>query len=172
MTSKFLFIEFIIPQTMHFSTENKNLSCLGRQKRFLFWRAVRDTIAFGALTPCGIAAAEQSAKNSPPDCFLNAACPLRVRAPPITKEKRDTQKHISLFWRAVRDTIAFGALTPCGIAAAEQSAKNSPPDCFLYAACPLRVRVPFITKEKRDMQKHISFFWRAVRDSNPRPFGS
>ena len=38
-------------------------------------------------------------------------------------------------------------LRPCGLAAADFAPKNSPPDCFLYGAHPLRVRIPRAEKE-------------------------
>ncbi len=58
----------------------------------LFWPARRDDGVGAkryAIRPCGIAAADFAAKNSPPDCFLNAAHPLRVRIPPNEKESTD-----------------------------------------------------------------------------------
>ena len=41
---------------------------------------------------------------------------------------------------------ACAVLAPCGVAAADLSAKNSSQNCFLNAASPLRVRIPFKTK--------------------------
>ena len=45
--------------------------------------------------------------------------------------------------------------------------KNSPPDCFLNVAHPLRVRVPIGLQTKKESLLRFLFPWRAARDSNP-----
>ena len=42
------------------------------------------------IRPCGTAAADFAAENNPPDCFLHAAHPLRVRIPPNRNKKQET----------------------------------------------------------------------------------
>ena len=78
----------------------------------------------GTSGPHSIAVAV-AAKNSPPDCFLNAA----------TGSQRDNQfiayYTLSFIWECV---FSFrGTSGPHSISVAV-AAKNSPPDCFLNAA--------------------------------------
>ena len=71
-----------------------------------------------------------------------------LRRPSIRKQKKRSNTKVSLlFWRAARDT---GGKPPCvlgdrrraTVPASHFAAKNSPQDCFLNAAHPLRVRIP------------------------------
>ena len=92
----------------------------------------------------------------------------------IKTKKRSNTKVSLLSWRAARDT---GGKPPCvlgdrrkaTVPASHFAAKNSPQDCFLNAAHPLRVRIPlsFIKTKKRSNTEVSLLFWRAARDSNP-----
>ena len=57
-------------------------------------------------------------------------------------------------------------MRPHGIAVSDFGAKNSPPDCFLHAPHPLRVRIP--QKQKTRTPDGVLVFWRRRGDSNPR----
>ena len=57
-------------------------------------------------------------------------------------------------------------MRPHGIAVSDSGAKNSPPDCFLHAPHPLRVRIP--QKQKTRTPDGVLVFWRRRGDSNPR----
>ena len=96
-----------------------------------------------ACRPCSIAASDFEAKNSPPDCFLNASHPLRVRIPSACRRCKNTATRMGdgVFGTA-EGMHPLRACRPCSIAASDFEAKNSPPDCFLNASHPLRVRIP------------------------------
>ena len=110
------------------------------------------------------------------DTAFKFAHPLRVRIPQkfIKNKKRSNTKVSLLFWRAARDT---GGKPPCvlgdrrmaTVPASHFATKNSPRDCFLNVAHPLRVRISqkFIKNKKRSNTEVSLLFWRAARDSNP-----
>ena len=58
------------------------------------------------------------------------------------KKRSPTARVRLLFSGAGGGTMPLRVIRPCGTAAADFAAENSPPDCFLHAAHPLRVRVP------------------------------
>ena len=92
--------------------------------------------------------------------------PLRVRiSQKFIKNKKRSNTEVSLlFWRAARDT---GGKPPCvlgdrrmaTVPASHFATKNSPLDCFLNVAHPLRVRIPqkFIKKREAIPKYHFSF---------------
>ena len=53
------------------------------------------------IHPCGIAAADFAPKNSPPDCFLHGAHPLRVRIP--TPKNKNTDLSVGALFLAQRE---------------------------------------------------------------------
>ena len=56
------------------------------------------------LRPRGVAASDFAPKNSPPNCFLNRAHPLRVRVPSHTKTKTPTADAVGVFLGAPEGT--------------------------------------------------------------------
>ena len=52
---KFKFVELIIPQNCGFFNKTRNLSCPGRQKRFLTWRTCRDSCSLPLPLAAGLA---------------------------------------------------------------------------------------------------------------------
>ena len=100
------------------------------------------------------------------DTAFKFAHPLRVRIPQkfIKNKKRSNTEVLLLFWRAARDT---GGKPPCvlgdrrmaTVPASHFATKNSPQDCFLNVAHPLRVRIPqkFIKKREAIPKYHFSF---------------
>ena len=92
------------------------------------------------------------------DTAFKFAHPLRVRVPQkFIKKKRSNTEVSLLFWRAARDT---GGKPPCvlgdrrmaTVPASHFATKNSPQDCFLNVAHPLRVRVPFTGELKMNVR--------------------
>ena len=75
-------------------------------------------------------------------------------------------KIVVFFWRRGWDTVGFAARLRSAFARS-LFAKNLPPADFLYAKSPLRVRIPFIPKQKKH-RLGVSLFWRRGWDSNPR----
>ena len=114
--------------------------------------------------PCGIAAADFGAENSPPDCFLNAPHPLRVRIPSFDRKRKKRKgilRHLFFFFGPPEGMKMLRIFRPCGIAAADFGAENSPPDCFLNAPHPLRVRIPSFDrkrKKRKGILRHLFFF--------------
>ena len=96
-----------------------------------------------SVTFCG----KEEQRNEREGTFLQkkspqAICSLRRRGPP------EGMKMLRIF-------------RPCGIAAADFGAENSPPDCFLNAPHPLRVRIPSFDrkrKKRKGILRHLFFF--------------
>ena len=65
------------------------------------------------------------------------------------KDRADTKRYRLYLGALEGIRPACAVLAPCGKAAADLTAKNSPPDCFLNAISPLRVRIPFKGKKVR-----------------------
>ena len=100
------------------------------------------------------------------DTAFKFAHPLRVRIPQkfINNKKRSNTEVSLLFWRAARDTdgkppCVLGDRRKATVPASHFATKNSPQDCFLNVAHPLRVRIPqkFIKKREAIPKYHFSF---------------
>ena len=100
------------------------------------------------------------------DTAFKFAHPLRVRIPQkfIKNKKRSNTEVSLLFWRAARDTdgkppCVLGDRRKATVPASHFATKNSPQDCFLNVAHPLRVRIPqkFIKKREAIPKYHFSF---------------
>ena len=85
------------------------------------------------------------------------------------------------FWRAERDIVCFAANTarrPKCFAFRYPPSHQKPAkrftEAFCYGFCPLCVRVPFILHQiiKAVTRMGNCLYWRAERDSNPRPSDS
>ena len=91
------------------------------------------------------------------------------------KKNKGTPYGVPLFfWPARRDTAASAAprvLRPRGIAASDFAPENSPPDCFLYGAHPLRVRIPPKRKREHRPKGQYSLFLARPEGFEPPAFG-
>ena len=105
--------------------------------------------------------------------LIFAVHPLRVRIPPTNPIKKSPLPRRYFLWPARRATDAARPSASPTVALATVpgspfTAKNSPPDCFLNAVHPLRVRIPPANPKKIIPASAEIFFWPARRDSNPR----
>ena len=91
---------------------------------------------------------------------------------PCNKKKKQHHTALFLFLAESKGCVCFastilGDRCRATVPASDFGAKNSPPDCFLNAPHPLRLRIP-CNKKRNNTIRHCFFFWRRARDSNPR----
>ena len=134
-----VFLQKNCVQRVKKSSFRHSVRLLRRCLNFFFFQASPDaTVPVSPFAPI----------NSPPDCFLNAAHPLRVRIPPPNSIKNIPAAAEMLFFGPLGGMSMLCILRPrrpslnATVPVSPFAPINSPPDCFLNAAHPLRVRIP------------------------------
>ena len=116
-----------------------------------------------------VPASSFDAKNSPPDCFLYASHPLRVRI--LFLYKKNSTFTVLFFWRRARDVHA--SHSPLSATVAPQ---QYPPQASTLKTVHRTVFFTRLTLSgfeslflyKKNSTFTVLFFWRRARDSNPR----